>query len=203
MGDTKDVNVVRATSVDLGRDYGVSAGSSSSRSHVHPEIVAEVDKSSPNEGAQMTLAEEPMKQKGVRAKLAFFKTRDFWFILALGQILAVCITGTNTLTTLMVIQGTSVPAFQTLLNYILLNIVYTGYTIYKYGWKKWGNMVVKDGWKCMHALNLTLAEQEPDQYWQTSSSPSSTSKATTSPSSPTATRQSCPPNSSTSGPSSS
>lgn len=147
MSESKDIDVVHATSVDNGR----GSGSGSSHSHGHPEIIAEVTKSNPERSGQIALADEynTKESKSWRAKLAFFKTRDFWFILALGQVLAICITGTNTLTTLMVIEGTSVPAFQTLFNYILLNVVYTGYTIYKYGFKKWGRMVMKDGWKCM------------------------------------------------------
>ncbi|KAF2497739.1 DUF914-domain-containing protein [Lophium mytilinum] len=44
-------------------------------------------------------------------------------------------------------QGTSIPAFQTFFNYVLLNIVYTGWTLYKYGFKKWGQIVFKDGWR--------------------------------------------------------
>jgi solute carrier family 35 protein F1/2 len=148
MSDSKDVKVVRATSLDLGRDYGTGSGSSSRSpvvAHGHPEIVD----SSPDRGGQIALAaDESEPQKGWRAKLAYFKTRDFWFILALGQILAICITGTNTLTTLLAMEGTSLPAFQTFFNYVLLNIVYTGYTLYKYGFKKWGRMVLKDGWKC-------------------------------------------------------
>ncbi|KAJ9608514.1 hypothetical protein H2200_007502 [Cladophialophora chaetospira] len=147
MSDSKEINVVRATSVDLGRDHGTSSGSRSPTvvyARGHDEIV---DNSPDRSGAVALADDDPKSSKGWRAKLAFFKTRDFWFILALGQILAICITGTNTLTTLMVIQGTSVPAFQTLFNYILLNVVYTGYTIYQYGFRKWGRMVLKDGWK--------------------------------------------------------
>ena len=93
-------------------------------------------------------AERTRKDKSWRDRIAYLLTKDFWFILALGQILAICITGTNTLTTLLVIEGTSIPAFQTLFNYVLLNIMYTGYTFYKYGFRKWAKMVTKDGWKC-------------------------------------------------------
>ena len=93
-------------------------------------------------------AERTRESKSWRDRIAYLLTKDFWFILALGQILAICITGTNTLTTLLVIQGTSIPAFQTLFSYVLLNIMYTGYTFYKYGFKKWAKMVMKDGWKC-------------------------------------------------------
>jgi solute carrier family 35 protein F1/2 len=93
-------------------------------------------------------AERTQKTKTWRDRVAYLLTKDFWFILVLGQILAICITGTNTLTTLLVIEGTSIPAFQTLFNYVLLNIMYTGYTFYKYGFKKWAKMIRKDGWKC-------------------------------------------------------
>lgn len=44
-------------------------------------------------------------------------------------------------------KGTSIPAFQTFFNYVLLNIVYTSLTIYKYGTKRWAQMVYKDGWR--------------------------------------------------------
>jgi len=63
------------------------------------------------------------------------------------QILALCITGTNTFSTLLVNKGTSIPAFQTLFNYILLTIVYTTYTIYRYGPKKYFKLLLVDGWK--------------------------------------------------------
>lgn len=78
---------------------------------------------------------------------SYLATADFWLIVLLGQILALCITGTNTFSTLLVNKGTSIPAFQTLFNYVLLTIVYLSYTIYKYGFKKWAKVVVRDGWK--------------------------------------------------------
>jgi|SRR2546423_9999581 len=93
-------------------------------------------------------AEHTSKPRTWRDRIAYLLTKEFWFILVLGQILAICITGTNTLTTLLVIEGTSIPAFQTLFTYVLLNIIYTGYTFYKYGVRKWARMVMKDGWKC-------------------------------------------------------
>jgi len=63
------------------------------------------------------------------------------------QVLALCITATNTFSTLLVNKGTSIPAFQTLFNYILLSLIYTTYTIYKYGFKKFGKILLVDGWK--------------------------------------------------------
>lgn len=104
---------------------------------------------SPEHGSPEVLGfEGTPKRKTWRDRIAYLLTKDFWFILVLGQILAICITGTNTLTTLLVNEGTSIPAFQTLFNYVLLNIMYTGYTFYRYGFKKWARMVLKDGWKC-------------------------------------------------------
>jgi solute carrier family 35 protein F1/2 len=98
-------------------------------------------------------------KKTWRDRVAYLLTKDFWFILVLGQILAICITGTNTLTTLLVIEGTSIPAFQTLFNYVLLNAMYTGYTFYRYGFKKWAKIIWKDGWKCWFSHR--------EWYWNT------------------------------------
>lgn len=56
-------------------------------------------------------------------------------------------TGTNTFTSLLANIGTSIPAFQTWFNYVLLNAVYTSYTIYRYGFKGFGSFLLKDGWK--------------------------------------------------------
>ncbi|KAL5349825.1 hypothetical protein ACLOAV_004859 [Pseudogymnoascus australis] len=78
---------------------------------------------------------------------AYLKTRDFYIVLLLGQILALCITATNTFSTLLVNVGTSIPAFQTLFNYVLLTLIYTTYTIYKYGIKKYFKLLLVDGWK--------------------------------------------------------
>ena len=66
---------------------------------------------------------------------------------AYSQVLALCITGTNTFSTLLVMKGTSIPAFQTLFNYILLTLIYTTYTIYKYGPKKYFKLLWVDGWR--------------------------------------------------------
>jgi len=82
-----------------------------------------------------------------KAWYTYLTTRDFWIVLLLGQILALCITGTNTFSTLLVNKGTSIPAFQTLFNYILLTLIYTTYTVYRYGLKKYLRLLWVDGWK--------------------------------------------------------
>ncbi|KAF2100746.1 DUF914-domain-containing protein [Rhizodiscina lignyota] len=79
--------------------------------------------------------------------LDYLTTKQFWIVLVLGQILALCITATNTFSGLLADEGTSIPAFQTFFNYVLLNAVYSGYTIYRYGFKKWGKLLLTDGWR--------------------------------------------------------
>lgn len=77
----------------------------------------------------------------------FLLTWRFWCILVLGQILSWCIVSTNTFTEYLALDGANIPAFQSLFNYALLNVIYTGWTMYKYGSKKWAVLVWKDGWK--------------------------------------------------------
>ena len=77
----------------------------------------------------------------------YVKTKQFWITLVLGQVLAICITSTNTLSSLLSAEGTSIPAFQSFFNYVLLNLIYTSYTIYKYGFKRWARLVVFEGWR--------------------------------------------------------
>lgn len=86
-------------------------------------------------------------EKKKTAWYAYLTTRDFWIVLIIGQTLALCITGTNTFSSLLVNKGTSIPAFQTLFNYVALAMVYTTYTIYRYGWKKYLKLLLVDGWK--------------------------------------------------------
>lgn len=78
---------------------------------------------------------------------AYLTTKDFWLVLIIGQVLALCITATNTFSTLLVNKGTSIPAFQTLFNYVVLTAIYTTYTIYRYGFKKYFKLLLVDGWK--------------------------------------------------------
>jgi hypothetical protein len=77
----------------------------------------------------------------------FITTWHFWGILVLGQVLSWCIVSTNTFTQYLALDGANIPAFQSLFNYVLLNIVYTSWTWYKYGFKKWFIVLWKDGWK--------------------------------------------------------
>ncbi|KAI9889577.1 MAG: hypothetical protein M1814_005180 [Vezdaea aestivalis] len=82
-----------------------------------------------------------------RSWFRFMKTREFYIALVLSQCLSLCLTATNTFTSLLQQNGWSVPAFQTFINYALLNLVFTPYTIYKLGFKGWAKLVLRDGWK--------------------------------------------------------
>lgn len=64
------------------------------------------------------------------------------------QVLALANIGSSTFTNFLAREGTNIPAFQTFFNYVLLNIVYTSITLYKYGLKKWAKLLWRDGWKC-------------------------------------------------------
>jgi len=76
------------------------------------------------------------------------------------QILALCITGTNTFSGLLAQGGTSIPAFQNMFIYISLNVVYTSYTLYIYGFRKYGQMLLNDGWKCKCKIVLEFCNKD-------------------------------------------
>ncbi|KAK9493886.1 hypothetical protein V1508DRAFT_384173 [Lipomyces doorenjongii] len=77
----------------------------------------------------------------------FLFTWRFWTILFHGQILSLCIVATNTFTTYLADDGNNIPAFQTLFNYVILNLLFTPYTLYRYGFKRYCKMLYYDGWK--------------------------------------------------------
>ncbi|MCJ1362047.1 hypothetical protein MMC16_001149 [Acarospora aff. strigata] len=131
--------------------------SSLSPAHGAPEVVGGTN--GHGFGHERTVDEIEASKTGW---FAYFKTKDFYIVLVLGQVLALCITATNTFSGLLVGKGTSIPAFQTFFNYVLLNIVYTSYTIYKHGFKGWSRLIFKDGWKCGWAANPTTTVPRTD-----------------------------------------
>ncbi|KAI8632737.1 DUF914-domain-containing protein [Xylariaceae sp. FL1651] len=78
---------------------------------------------------------------------SYLSTPDFWAVLLIGQVLALAITSTNTFSSLLVQHNTSIPAFQTFFNYVLLTLIYFTYMLYQYGFKKFGRILWRDGWK--------------------------------------------------------
>lgn len=82
-----------------------------------------------------------------RSWFGYIKTKQFWLVLFFGQVLSMCIVGTNTLSQELSINNANVPAFQTFFAYVLLAIVWVPITIFKYGWKGWGKMLKEHAWK--------------------------------------------------------
>ena len=110
-----------------------SASSVDERDHGVPEV--------------LTVTENEEQGNHKKTWFSYLRTHDFWIVLALSQTITLCQTGTNTFSALLANEGTSIPAFQSFFNYVLLNLVYTSYTIYRYGFKKWTRMILKDGWR--------------------------------------------------------
>lgn len=78
---------------------------------------------------------------------SYLLTVDFWAIIAIGQVLSLCITATNTFSTFLAQAGTSIPAFQTIFNYVLLTLVWLPIALYHLGPRQWFHIVLRDGWK--------------------------------------------------------
>ncbi|EPS34689.1 hypothetical protein PDE_09653 [Penicillium oxalicum 114-2] len=98
-----------------------------------------------DEGSSVVPADKVDDRK--KGFLAYFKTKEFYITLALGQLLAIANTSTSTFTTLLGEESWAIPTFQTLLNYIVLTCIFTPYTIYRYGFKGWLRVIYTDGWK--------------------------------------------------------
>ena len=90
---------------------------------------------------------EDIREQRSQGWFAYLKTRNFYVLLVLGQVLALALTATNTFTTFLVQAGTSIPAFQTFFNYVLLNLLYTTYTVYRYGPRGYGRFLWKNWWR--------------------------------------------------------
>ncbi|KAJ7115841.1 solute carrier family 35 member SLC35F1/F2/F6 [Mycena epipterygia] len=74
-------------------------------------------------------------------------TRRFTLSLLAGQLVSLCITCTNVTTTELVNRNWDLSTTQNLFLYFSLFVVYTPYTMYRYGLVGWGKMVARDGWK--------------------------------------------------------
>ncbi|KAL4789403.1 hypothetical protein BDV19DRAFT_26026 [Aspergillus venezuelensis] len=129
MSDNKFQTTVQTVVSTPDSESPVSAGASPSGAESSPETPAD------------QIDEE---KKGF---FAYFRTKEFYITLILGQFLAIANTGTNTFNTLLANKETSIPAFQTFFNYCLLNLIFTSYTIYKYSIKGWFRMIWKRWWK--------------------------------------------------------
>jgi len=81
------------------------------------------------------------------ARFVSLWTRRFVFSLFAGQLVSLCITCTSVTTTELVNRDFNLPTTQTFFLYFSLFVIYTPYTMYRYGLKGWGKMVLRDGWK--------------------------------------------------------
>ncbi|CEN61313.1 Putative DUF914 domain membrane protein [Aspergillus calidoustus] len=132
MSDSKNQSTVEA--------YAANSNGESPSSAVAVNATA----SGEDSGHETAADQIDQKKKGF---LAYFHTKEFYITLLLGQFLAITNTGTNTFNGLLAERGTNIPAFQSFFNYCLLNLVFTSYTIYQYGFKGWFEMLWKRGWK--------------------------------------------------------
>ncbi|KAJ5649386.1 solute carrier family 35 member [Penicillium longicatenatum] len=133
MSDSKNQVAVQATASN--------ANSTSSS----PKDTAEVVVQSQRDEEALAPADQVDTQK--KGFFAYFKTKEFYIVLLLGQALAIMNTATSTFTTLLTEENWSIPTFQTILNYIVLTCIFTPYTIYRYGFKGWLRLIWRDGWK--------------------------------------------------------
>ncbi|CAO3702328.1 unnamed protein product [Rhizopus stolonifer] len=79
-----------------------------------------------------------MDKKRIAKFFEFLKDPKFWKVFFLGQLLSLCITGTNVVTTKLGNEyNFAAPTTQTFLVYACLAIVYNTYAIYKRGLKGW------------------------------------------------------------------
>ncbi|KAF8633381.1 hypothetical protein AX17_004552 [Amanita inopinata Kibby_2008] len=85
--------------------------------------------------------------RSVGARWKSVWTKRFTLSLLAGQVVSLCITCTNVTTTELVNRGLALPTMQTNFLYFSLFLIFTPYTIYKYGFKGWGNVILRDGWK--------------------------------------------------------
>lgn len=74
-------------------------------------------------------------------------TKRFILSLLAGQLVSLCITCTNVTTTELGIRGWALPTTQSTFLYFTLFAIYTPFTIYRYGFKGWAEMIFRDGWK--------------------------------------------------------
>ncbi|KAI6040246.1 solute carrier family 35 member SLC35F1/F2/F6 [Pisolithus marmoratus] len=95
--------------------------------------------------------------RSVYARFISLWTPSFVRSILYGQVLSVALTFVSVLTTELVDHNWVLPSAQVFFSYAFIFIVYTPYTIYKYGLKGWCKLIVHDGWKY---LILTLGDFE-------------------------------------------
>ncbi|KAI8334058.1 solute carrier family 35 member SLC35F1/F2/F6 [Blakeslea trispora] len=95
-----------------------------------------------SEETKAVMADSSVEQENVKKSwksyFAFLKDKKFWKILLLGQLLSLCITGTNVVNTKLTNEYQfAASTTQSFLVYACLAIIYNSYAIYKRGLKGW------------------------------------------------------------------
>lgn len=137
MSGSNDVNdmdndLKDTKSLDASVEAAAQPGTNSNKPTAHPPLVY----SSPKAFAESF---------GARWKSVW--SRPFVISLIAGQVVSLCITCTNVTTTELVSRGWTLSTTQGIFLYFMIFIIYTPYTIYQYGFKGWGNVLLRDGWK--------------------------------------------------------
>lgn len=79
----------------------------------------------PGGGGDGNTAEDPTAPRSPPRWYSYCLTREFWIVLAVGQICALCTTSSSTFSTYIAKGGTDMPAFQSLFVYALITLIYT------------------------------------------------------------------------------
>ncbi|KAI8875640.1 DUF914-domain-containing protein [Backusella circina FSU 941] len=112
-----------------------------------------------------TISEQPIStsaRKAIKERFAFLKNPRFYKVLVLGQVLSLCITGTNVISTkLNVSYQFAAPTIQTFLIYACLAVVYNSIAIYKRGWRGWLRQFWKRG---IHYFILGFIDVEGNYF---------------------------------------
>ncbi|KAF9169848.1 hypothetical protein BGX21_009646 [Mortierella sp. AD011] len=98
-----------------------------------------------------------------RERYASLFSKKFLLILAMGQLLSLCITATTIFSTKLT-QGdnpVSIPTTQSFLNYLVLAIVYTSITIYKKGFFGWINIMRR---RALYYIIFALIDVEGNYF---------------------------------------
>ncbi|KAH7882285.1 solute carrier family 35 member SLC35F1/F2/F6 [Phlebopus sp. FC_14] len=74
-------------------------------------------------------------------------TSSFAYSLIGGQLLSVCLTCTSVITAELVDHNWALPCTQIFFTYLSLFVVYTPYTVHRYGFQGWRKVLLHDGWR--------------------------------------------------------
>ena len=132
---------------DIAVDSRLDGADAAVHSPVHAEDSKVADASLHSKSQAMPVASATPLADAGRQLFAYVKTPRFYLVLLFGQLLSLCTTGNNTFSGLLAENGNSIPGFQSFPNYLLLNLVYTSYTLYKYGLRGYWDLLRTRGWR--------------------------------------------------------